>query len=94
MIPLGYFAVHLCTVGNPDMGQYTPPTDPEWKIVETMTEAKAAVRDYLARNDDVGGGNWGSESGRVIDHQGEIVARFTYNLRCWTPDGGREIQVR
>ena len=95
MIPLGYYAVQLCTVGNPDRGQYAPPTEPESKIVETMTEAKAAVRDYLKRNAGtvIGGSNWGPESGRVMDHQGEVVARFSYNLRCWSPDGGRELQV-
>ena len=93
-IPLGYYAVQLCTVGNPDHGQYAPPSDPEWKIVTTMTEAKAAVRDYLTRHDEIGGGNWGPESGRVWDHQGEVVARFSYNLRCWSPDDGREVLVR
>lgn len=29
VIPLGYYAVQLCTVGNPDHGQYAPPTGPE-----------------------------------------------------------------
>jgi hypothetical protein len=94
VIPLGYYAVQLCTIGNPDQRQYAPPAEPEWKIVETMTKAKAAVRDYLERHDKIGGGNWGPESGRIWDHQGEIVACFTYNLRCWSPDGGREIKVK
>ncbi len=94
VIPLGYYAVQLCTVGNPDRGQCGPLTEPEWKIVETMSEAKAAVHEYLQRHDEIGGGNWGPESGRVWDHQGEIVARFTYNLSCWSPDGVRRIQVR
>jgi hypothetical protein len=93
VIPLGYYAVQLCTVGDPDRGQYAPPTEPEWKIVETMSEAKAGIRDYIERHDDICGGNWGPESGCVWDHQGEIVARFTYNLRCWSTDGVREIQI-
>ena len=93
VIPLGYYAVQLCTVGNPDRGQHAPPAEPEWKIVDTMTEAKAAVRDYLARHNKIGAGNWGAESGRIWDHQGEIVARFTHNLRCWSPNGDQEFEV-
>lgn len=96
VIPLGYYAVQLCTVGNPDRGQYAPPTEPEWKIVETMSEAKSAVRDYLQRNVGaiIGASNWGPESGRVWDHQGEIVACFSFDLRCrYTTYGGREEEV-
>jgi len=93
VIPLGHYAVQLCTVGNPDWGQYAPVTDAEWKIVATMSEAKAAVGDYLERNDGISGGNWAPESGQVWDHQGKLVARFTYSLRCWSLDGDREIMV-
>lgn len=85
--------MQLCTVGNPDHGQIAPPTNPGWKVVETMTEAKAVVRDYPTRHYEIGGGNWGPESGRVWDHQGEVGARFSYNLCCWSPDAGRELRV-
>ena len=88
VIPIGHFAVELCTVGNPHHDQYAPPTEPEWVVVETMSQAKAAVRDYLQKYEsEIGGGNWGPGSGRVWDHQGEILARFSYNLRCWGADG-------
>ena len=88
-IPIGYYGVQLCTVGNPDHGQTSPPVPPEWVVVETMSEAKAAVRDYLERHAGlIRGGNWGTDSGRVWDHQGEVVARFSFNLRCWAATSG------
>jgi hypothetical protein len=31
--------------------------------------------------------------GIVRDTSGKIVARFSYNLRCWSPDGIREFRV-
>jgi hypothetical protein len=88
-IPFGYYGVELCTVGNPDHGQTSSPVPPEWVVVKTMSEAKAAVRAYLERNAGViGGGNWGPDSGQVWDHQGEVVARFSFNLRCWAVTSG------
>lgn len=84
-IPLGHYGVNLCTVPNPDHGQTSSPVPPEWVVVETMSEAKAAVRDYLERNAGViGGGNWGPASGQVWDHQGEVVEQFSFNLKTWT----------
>ena len=96
-IPLGYYGVQLCTAPNPDHGETSPPVPPEWVVVETMPEAKAAMQDYLERHADViGGGNWGPDSGRVWDHQGEVVARFSFNLRCWAAtsgEGERELKL-
>ncbi len=95
-IPLGYYGVQLCTAPNPDHGQTSPPAPPEWVVVETMTEARDAVQEYLRRYADViGGGNWGTDSGRIWDHQGEVVARFSFNLRCWSATyGGGECEVK
>ena len=76
---------------NPDHGQTLAPVSPEWAVVETMSEAKAAVRTYLEENADIiGAGNWGPNSGRVWDHQGEVVARFSFNLRCWEATSGED----
>lgn len=94
-IALGYYGVQLCTVPNPDHGETSPPVPPEWVVVETMTEAKTAVRAYIDRHNEIGGGNWGSDSGRVWDHQGEVVARFSFNLRCWAATSGEgEYEVK
>lgn len=98
-IPLGYYGVQLCTAPNPDRGQTSSPVPPEWVVVETMSAAKAAVRDYLERHAGlIGGGNWGTDSGRVWDHQGEVVARFSFNLRCWAATSGEgngeELEVK
>lgn len=93
-IPLGYYGVQLCTAPNPDHGQTTAPVPPECVVVETMSQAKAAVKDYLEHHAGlIGGGNWGTDSGRVWDHQGEVVACFSFNLRCWSADG-TEITVK
>jgi hypothetical protein len=86
--------VQLCTVGDPNRARAAPPAKAEWKVVETISEAKDAVRGYLERCGQIDEKNWGPQSGRIWDHQGEIVARFTYHLRCWSPDGIQEIQVR
>lgn len=95
-IPLGYYGVQLCTVPNPDHGQTSPPVPPEWVVVETITEAREAVQEYLRLHCEIiGGGNWGTDSGRVWDHQGEVVARFSFNLRCWSATyGGGEAEVK
>lgn len=94
-IPLGYYGVQLCTVPNPALGQTEPPVPAEWVIVETLSAAKAAVRDYLTcRPELVGAANWSTDSGRVWDHQGEVVARFSYNLRCWMATSGEEVELR
>ena len=82
-IPLGYYGVQLCTVPIHHCGQTAPPTTSEWVVVETLTGAKNAVREYLKRHGKrVGASNWGPESGQVWDHQGEVVARFSFGLRC------------
>lgn len=71
----------------------TPPSDPVFKIVKRLREARALCEEYKTEWD-LGGGNWGKESGIVRVTSGKIVARFSYNLRCWTPDGAWEIQVK
>lgn len=92
-VPLGCLGLQLCSVGNPDYGQYAPPSNPELKIVANLSAARKACEAYI-KAWDLGGGNWDKESGVVRDHSGSIVARFSYNLRCWSPDGGRELWVR
>jgi hypothetical protein len=94
-IPLGYYGVQLCTAPNPLLGQTSPPVPPEWVVVETISEAREAVQDYLLQHcEQVGPGNWATDSGRVWDHQGEVVARFSFDLRCWFATyGGGESEV-
>ncbi|MEY4488301.1 MAG: hypothetical protein RIQ79_809 [Verrucomicrobiota bacterium] len=92
-VPEGSLGLQLCSVGNPDYGQYAPPSNPEFKIVTDLSTARNACASYIEEWD-LGGGNWGKESGVVRDSSGTIVARFSYNLRCWSPDGVRELWVR
>jgi len=61
-------------------------------IVLELAFSKAACEEY--RNEwDLGGGNWGKERGVVKNYEEKIVALFSYNLRCWSPEGDREIRV-
>ena len=92
-VPVGCLGLQLCSVGNPDYGQYSPPSNPEFKIVTDLSAARNACGAYI-ENWELGGGNWCKESGVVRDSTGALVARFSYNLRCWSPDGGRELWVR
>lgn len=84
-IPIGYYGVQLCTVPDADKGQTSPPVPPEWVVVETMSEANAAVRGYIDRHAGlIGDGNWAPASGQVWDHQGEVVEQFSFDLKTWT----------
>ncbi len=87
-VPNGKLLLHLCTVGNPDHGQFAPVTEPEWHVVGSLSEARERCRAYLEQNEGfIGGGNWGPDSGKVVDHEGVVVARFSFNLRCVSPTG-------
>ena len=87
-VPTGKLLLHLCTVGNPDHGQFAAVTEPEWHVVGSLGEARGKCRAYLEQNEGfVGGGNWGPDSGKVVDHEGVVVARFSFNLRCASPTG-------
>jgi hypothetical protein len=87
-IPPGALLLHLCTIGNPDHGQYAPVSEPEWHVVASLAEAREKCDAYLKRYAGIiGGGNWGPHSGMVTDSLGAEVAKFSYNLRCFAPSG-------
>lgn len=76
--------VTLRAYGNPDYRQYTDIAD---KAVVRVTSLRDAVRvcmDYIAENE-LGGGNWGTQSGCVFDSAKRPVARVSYNGRVWEP---------
>lgn len=86
--------VILSSVGNPDHGQ-----DPNSSVpgvprrIVPVPSLEAAVKccsDYIDAHD-LGGGNW--SGGDVFDRTGNVVARVSYNGRCWDPSG-REIQFK
>lgn len=86
--PAGKLLLHLCTAGNPDFGQYAPVTEPEWHVVATLAEAREKCCQYFEKYAGlIGGGNWSLESGQVTDSKGALVAKFSYNRRCWSPSG-------
>jgi hypothetical protein len=87
-VPAGKLLLHLCTVGNPDHGQYAPVSEPEWHIVTSLAEAREKCCDYMEKySGGIDSGNWGLQSGRVTDSKGAEIAKFSFNLRCWSPVG-------
>jgi hypothetical protein len=87
-VPPGKLLLHLCTIGNPNHGQYAPISEPEWHVVASLPQARERCHAYQRRYADViGGGNWGPHSGMVTDSQGAEVAKFSYNLRSFAPSG-------
>lgn len=51
---------------------------------ETLQELRAKFEAWRDRNG-IGAGNMGRHCGEVRDCTGKIVARFSYNGRCWQP---------
>jgi hypothetical protein len=87
-VPKGKLLLHLCTEGNPDHGQFASVTEPEWHVVDSLVEAREKCGGYLERHEGfIGAGNWGPQSGEVLDHRETVVARFAFNLRCCSPSG-------
>ncbi len=87
-VQAGKLLLHLCTVGNPDFGQYAPVTEPEWHVVASLAEARDKCCQYFEKYAGrIGSGNWSPTSGLVTDSKGALVARFSYNQRCWSPAG-------
>ena len=81
------YIVLLTTRGNPDFGQN--PRRPLYGVrdtrveVDTLREASAKCRAWIAANS-VGGGNW--TGGEVIDAATDRqVAYISYNGRAWKP---------
>lgn len=81
----GPFTVTCSAAPNPDFGQTrdTFKVATRFVIVDTLSDASRACRNYIERHD-LGGGNW--TGGEVKDREGTIVARVSYNGRIWTPE--------
>lgn len=71
------FKTVLCSVGNPDHGQYVAPSPAQTVAVNSLEEAATACRNYI-RDWDLGGGNWCGDAGKVFC-SGKLVARISYN---------------
>lgn len=86
--------LRLRTVPNPDFGESRRPAPPKDVQVRSLREARERCREYIDRHN-VGGGNWSRDSGHLFRPDGAPVARVSYNLRCWAPEGagGAEILV-
>lgn len=82
----GLFTVLLTSAGNPDFGE-----DPDRPLPGTPTsragafsiqEASELCTRYIGKYG-LGGGNW--TGGEVLDTAGTLVARISFNGRCWLP---------
>ena len=83
------YSLKLHSVGNPDMGQFAPISNPITVHAATLEEVAAlaeAYRDFW----NLGSGNWGY--GPFIMEGKRKVARVSYNGRLWGMDG-KEIVV-
>ena len=80
--------ITLRAYGNPDFRQYTDIAPKETVSVASLNEAVVVARRYIAHHN-LGGGNWGTQSGRVFDGKQQI-ASVSYSGRLWDM-GGNEI---
>ena len=75
--------VQLSHASNPDIpGYWDQPIDSgKTRIIQvnSIHEASKVCREYIDRNH-LGGGNW---TGGNVFHDGELVARISYNGRTW-----------
>jgi len=88
--PATRYTVTLTHCANCDIGggYWQPPVDPKNKLVcvSSLEEAQTVFEAWRDRNG-LGGGNMARDCGDVRDgeQQGKVIARFSYNGRCWTP---------
>jgi len=78
----GFYRLHLCSAGNPDLGQrckLSPSRDVDF---ETLRECRDAVLEYIA-GWNLGSGNWGFGAGVVRDADGTQLGSFSYNGCFW-----------
>lgn len=83
----GLYTVLLASAGNPDFGEDPDrpvPGVPSHRVgTDTIAEASERCRRYIGLHG-LGGGNW--TGGEVLDAtNGALVARISYNGRCWLP---------
>ena len=78
------YNVELHSVGNPDHGQnpfrFLDGVESKVVQVDTIEEAQAAVREYIAKHN-LGSGNWAG--GKVWNMSGVQVGYISYNGRFW-----------
>ena len=89
------YMVVLAAPGNPDYRQYVPIAPPGlgfgWSIGDSVKSALAYIQEF-----ELGGGNWGLDSGKVYDaRQGRVTHRIAYNGTIWPilPEESEAAQV-
>ena len=85
----GEYVMVLSSVGNPDLGQFAPMSEPaavKGKTLAAMVRTAEEYRDFW----DLGGGNWVDPEIRTS--HGHRIGRISYNGRVWGMDGS-EIKV-
>lgn len=73
------FMVVLCAPGNPDYRQYAPIAPPGlgfgWGIEDSVASAQKYIEEF-----EIGGGNWGMDSGKVYEARlGRVTHRIAFN---------------
>ena len=78
--------VILRAYGNPDFEQWHDIAPLVIARVANVVEAVDLVKEYIGQYD-LGGGNWGPDSGVVFMWGGKRYADISYNGRIWRPSG-------
>ena len=73
------FSITIKTVGNPDMQQYTPITEPKLFEAQAFDVIKMQVREYQM-NENIGMGNW---TNPTLYKGGKALGYMSYNGRVW-----------
>jgi len=86
IVPVRQLSVTLAHAPNPDIrsGGYRGDIPPRRKAVVPVGSLAEASRVCTAFIDKygLGGGNW---TGGDVRDNGKVIARISYNGRCWTP---------
>tara|TARA_R110000803_G_scaffold60619_1_gene119976 strand:+ start:150 stop:419 length:270 start_codon:yes stop_codon:yes gene_type:complete len=84
------YDIRITTNGNPDYGQYLPPTTPVILVAETFSGLQQKIQAYQLEHD-LGGGNW---TNPIACKDGQPLGYVSYNLRLWVvTDKGVEVEV-
>ena len=73
------YMVVLAAPGNPDYRQYVSIAPPGLGFGWSIGDSVASAQKYIAEFE-IGGGNWGMDSGKVYDaRQGRVTHRIAFN---------------
>ncbi len=79
-IPIGYYAVQVQSLKAGKGHSVSSGLKGQWVLAGTVSKARAVVKENVKAWSDALP-EWDKHFGRLMDHQGEIVGRFSSNLK-------------